>query len=66
MAPGCLALWLSQELNGSVRYSGDALIAPTASQTEGRNPPPPGGGGLETAENGPRGNIDNTEEGTDF
>ena len=29
-----------QELNGSVRCSGDALIASTASQTDGRRPPP--------------------------
>ena len=40
--PGCLALWLPQGLNGSIRCSGGALIAPTASQTmdETTKPPP--------------------------
>eukprot|EP00964_Phaeocystis_antarctica_P019127 scaffold10551_cov69-Phaeocystis_antarctica.AAC.4 len=30
----------SQELNGSVRCSGDAFIAPTAAQTDGPREPP--------------------------
>eukprot|EP00964_Phaeocystis_antarctica_P088541 scaffold56354_cov61-Phaeocystis_antarctica.AAC.1 len=38
--PGVLVRGWSQELNGSVRCSGDALIAPTAAQTDGRNLPP--------------------------
>ena len=32
--PGFLVRGWSQELNGSIRCSGDALIAPTAAQTE--------------------------------
>eukprot|EP00964_Phaeocystis_antarctica_P051901 scaffold30329_cov40-Phaeocystis_antarctica.AAC.2 len=38
--PGFLVRGWSQELNGSARCSGDALIAPTAAQTDGRNLPP--------------------------
>eukprot|EP00964_Phaeocystis_antarctica_P064412 scaffold38735_cov69-Phaeocystis_antarctica.AAC.1 len=38
--PGFLVRGWSQELNGSARCSGDALIAPTAAQTDGRALPP--------------------------
>ena len=38
--PGFLVRGWPQELNGSARCSGDALIAPTAAQTDGRKLPP--------------------------